>query len=227
MAGQDLPQRSTPHVARAPAPERRAGHGGEAAEAKGRPGRSTVRRLAAEVERLQAELAAMRDKVADLETKVDVDPLLGIFNRRGFARELSRALSFVARYDTRAALVYLDLDGFKAVNDLHGHAAGDTLLKSVAVTLTASVRASDSVARLGGDEFAVLLWNLGEGEVAAKALSLEQRIAAGEVMWDGRRLAVGASAGFTVLARGDEAPAVLARADRAMYARKAERTRGG
>src|SRR2546423_10253736 len=74
---------------------------------------SAVNRLAAEVERLQAELASMRAKLAELEAKVDVDPLLDIFNRRGFERELKRALAYVTRYDTQAALVYLDLDGFK------------------------------------------------------------------------------------------------------------------
>src|SRR5688572_24208572 len=79
--------------------------------------------LAAEVERLQAELAATRAQVRELEAKVDIDPLLGIFNRRGFERELSRSLAYVKRYGTRAALLYADLDGFKAVNDRFGHAA--------------------------------------------------------------------------------------------------------
>ena len=81
---------------------------------------SAAMRLAAEVDRLQAELAAARAKVAELEARADIDPLLDIFNRRGFERELKRTLAYVKRYGTQAALVYLDLDGFKPVNDTHG-----------------------------------------------------------------------------------------------------------
>lgn len=184
---------------------------------------SIAMRLAAEVERLEAELAAARAKVAELEAKADVDPLLEIFNRRGFTRELERALAYVRRYGTLAALVYLDLDGFKPVNDTHGHAAGDAVLKAVAKTLSANVRASDTVARLGGDEFAVLLWNLDETAAAAKAAALEEKIAATVVRSGRTTVAVGASAGVAPLRPGDDAATVLARADHAMYARKAGR----
>jgi diguanylate cyclase (GGDEF)-like protein len=193
------------------------------AAGRGRP--SGVRELVVELERLEAELTAVRAKVAELEAKADVDPLLDIFNRRGFERELKRAIAYVTRYGTRAALVYLDLDGFKPVNDTHGHAAGDAVLKAVAATLTRNVRASDTVARLGGDEFVVLLWNLGEDNAAAKAAALEELIAATDIAWGSVSLSVGASAGFATLSPVDEAAAVLARADQAMYARKAERKR--
>jgi diguanylate cyclase (GGDEF)-like protein len=181
--------------------------------------------LAAEVDRLQAELAATRAKVAELEARADVDPLLDVFNRRGFERELKRALAYVTRYGTQAALVYLDLDGFKPVNDTHGHAAGDAVLQAVAAALTRGVRASDTVARLGGDEFAVLLWNLGEAHAVAKAAALEELIGATTTSWNGAVLSVGASAGTTLISPRDEAAQVLARADHAMYSRKAERKR--
>ena len=184
---------------------------------------STAMRLVAEVEQLRAELAAARARLAELEAKADIDPLLDIFNRRGFARELKRALAYVQRYGTRAALIYLDLDGFKPVNDSYGHAAGDAVLRAVAGALTRHVRASDSVARLGGDEFVVLLWNLGEADTAAKAAGLESLIAAVRVAWNGATLSVGVSAGFTAVSVSDDVGAALARADQAMYARKAER----
>jgi diguanylate cyclase (GGDEF)-like protein len=158
-------------------------------------------------------------QIAELEARADVDPLTDVLNRRGFDRELARALSYVKRYGGRAALVLIDLDGFKAVNDSHGHAAGDALLKAVAARLVASVRASDIVARLGGDEFAALLWNLDESQAAVKTRDIEVSISA--VRADG--LAVGASAGAVML-DGDRAPGdITDAADRAMYARKRER----
>jgi hypothetical protein len=122
------------------------------------PTMSDPMRLAAEVARLEAELAAMRARVAELETHAERDPLTDVMNRRGFERELRRADAYVRRYGGNAALVYLDLDGFKPVNDRHGHAAGDAVLRAVAAALVAAVRVSDTVARIGGDEFAVLLW---------------------------------------------------------------------
>lgn len=183
-------------------------------------------RLAAEVDALAAELEASRARIADLEARVDVDPLTDVVNRRGFERELKRSLAYVKRYGTRAALVYLDLDGFKPVNDRHGHAAGDAVLQAVADALTRSVRASDVVARVGGDEFAVLLWNVGEAAAATKAAALESAVHAIAVAWNGSMLGVGASAGVATLGPLDSPAEVLARADTDMYARKRERRRG-
>ena len=99
-----------------------------------------------------------------------------MLNRRGFERELKRSLAYVKRYGTSAALVYIDLDGFKPVNDRHGHGAGDAVLKAIAAALVRNVRASDVVARLGGDEFAVLLWNVNGANAAAKAGALEAAV---------------------------------------------------
>ena len=187
---------------------------------------SAPMRLGAEVERLRAELAAARARVAELEASADVDPLTDIFNRRGFTRELKRALAYVERYAARAALVYVDLDRFKPVNDAHGHAAGDAVLNAVAATLQRNVRASDTVARLGGDEFVVLLWNLDERAAAAKAAALEALVAETPIAFGAATLGVGASAGCALLTPGAAAAAVLARADQAMYALKAERKAG-
>ena len=179
--------------------------------------------LLAEVQRLQAELAAARTKVNELEATADIDAVTEIFNRRGFDRELRRSLAYVKRYGTRAALFYIDLDGFKPVNDQHGHAAGDAVLRAVAAMLTRSVRASDTVARLGGDEFGLILWNLNEGDATAKAWALEAAVSETEIEWEGQTLEVGASIGFAMLGAADELADVMAKADHAMYARKAER----
>ena len=180
-------------------------------------------RLAAEVDGLAAELAASRARVAELEARVDIDPLTDIVNRRGFERELKRSLAYVKRYGTSAALIYLDLDSFKPINDRHGHAAGDAVLKAVAAALTHNMRASDVVARVGGDEFAVLMWNAGADEAAAKGAALETAVYRAPVRWNSSTLNVGVSAGVALLLPLDAPAEVLARADAAMYARKRQR----
>jgi GGDEF domain-containing protein len=108
--------------------------------------------LRAEIGRLSAELARAERRIAELETRADIDPLLDVLNRRGFERSLNRSLAYIRRYHIPAALMFIDLDGFKAVNDRYGHAAGDAMLRQVAATLAARVRSSDVVGRLGGDE---------------------------------------------------------------------------
>jgi diguanylate cyclase (GGDEF)-like protein len=194
-----------------------------AAAAASRPTSSDPMRLAAEVARLEAELATMRTRVAELEAHAESDPLTGVMNRRGFERELKRAAAYVQRYGGNAGLVYLDLDEFKPVNDRFGHAAGDAVLIAVAAALVRSVRASDIVARIGGDEFAVLLWNLSAQDARNKALTLERAVAETTVRWQGRRLSVGATAGVAELAPDGDIAGLLARADAAMYARKRKR----
>ena len=185
--------------------------------------RSDPMRLAAEVERLERQLASARSRMTELETRAEIDPLTDVLNRRGFERELRRSLAHTKRYGTSAALLYFDLDGFKAVNDRHGHAAGDAVLKAVATVLARHVRASDVVARLGGDEFAVLLWHLTEADAQGKAHTLEAAIARTTATHAGATLSVGASAGAALLLPLDQPADVLERADRAMYARKAAR----
>jgi diguanylate cyclase (GGDEF)-like protein len=185
--------------------------------------RGETAQLAAEVARLAAELAASRERVTELEARIDVDPLTETLNRRGFERELKRSLAYVKRYGVSAALIYLDLDGFKPVNDRHSHAAGDVVLKAVAAALMRQVRASDIVARIGGDEFAVLLWNTSEANATAKAAALEAAVFATPVRWGNSTLVVGASAGVAPIGPLDTPTDVLARADAAMYARKRER----
>ena len=180
-------------------------------------------RLAAEVDALAAQLQDSRARILDLEARVDVDPLTDVLNRRGFERELKRSLAYVKRYGTSAALIYIDLDGFKPVNDRHGHSAGDVVLKAIAAALVGNVRASDVVARIGGDEFAVLLWNVNGANAAAKAAALEAAVYGTPVRWNASTLVVGASAGVALLGALDTPADVIARADAAMYARKDER----
>jgi diguanylate cyclase (GGDEF)-like protein len=150
----------------------------------------------------------------------DHDALTGLPNRHRFEAELERAVGYAARYATGGALFLLDLDGFKRINDSHGHAAGDAVLRAVAMVLSRHVRASDLAARIGGDEFAVLLLQCDAGNAQAKALALEGALARMTPTYGGARLAVGASAGVAMLLPLDQPEEVLERADRAMYDRK-------
>jgi len=195
----------------------------ERAEARMVGGAAPALDLRAEIGRLKGELAEARARIAELEQRADVDPLLDILNRRGFERELKRSLAYMKRYGAAAALVYIDLDRFKAINDQHGHAAGDRLLKAVARELTGRVRASDVVGRLGGDEFGVLMWNVSEPQAAMRARELENRIEWLSLEQGPAQPGVGASAGVVMLAAELDAAGAIDAADRAMYARKRER----
>jgi len=173
--------------------------------------------------RLRTELAAARKHIAELEASANTDFLLDIPNRRGFERELDRAVAYIKRYQASAALIVLDVDRLKPINDAFGHAAGDEVLKSIAATLTRQVRASDMVGRLGGDEFGVLLWNLSETDMRVKAAALEQAIDGLSFVFGGQRVTAGASAGVAILGPHAETGRALEEADRAMYIRKAQR----
>jgi diguanylate cyclase (GGDEF)-like protein len=173
--------------------------------------------------RLQAELAHARQRIEELQAAAERDFLLDIFNRRGFARELSRAVAYINRYHASGALIMLDVDRLKPINDTFGHAAGDEVLRAVARTLAEQVRSSDVVGRLGGDEFAVLLWNLSEADACSKAAALEQAVDRLTFTFGNRMVHAGASAGVVILNAPADAGRALDEADRAMYARKAER----
>jgi diguanylate cyclase (GGDEF)-like protein len=207
---------------RAAASRERAVPGIERSEPR-RPSGAPAMRLAAEVERLELELASAHSRMAALEARAEIDPLTELVNRRGFDRELRRALAYVKRYGASAALIYLDLDAFKPINDGHGHAAGDAVLKAVAMLLARHVRGSDLVARIGGDEFAALLWHIDEPDADAKARALEAALARMTATHAGATLSIGVSAGAAMLLPLDTPASVLERADRAMYARKSAR----
>ena len=175
------------------------------------------------IRRLRAQLAQAQARIDELQASADTDFLLEIPNRRGFERELNRSISYIQRYRASGALIVLDVDRLKPINDNFGHAAGDQVLKAIVGELLSHVRASDVIGRLGGDEFALLLWNLSETDARAKAAMLEQAIDRLTVSFRGRTITAGASAGIAILGPHAEAGKALEEADHAMYVRKAQR----
>ncbi|RME63806.1 MAG: diguanylate cyclase [Alphaproteobacteria bacterium] len=170
------------------------------------------------LEREQAE--ALADAHAKLERQARSDPLTGLANRRAFMDTVTARLAHVARSGRPSALLYIDLDHFKAVNDHYGHAAGDAILLAVGDILRRSLRASDLAARLGGDEFAVWLEDADGAGATRMAQRLIEQASALRVAIGGGADKVGLSIGIAV-AGGREAPQdLLARADAALYRAK-------
>jgi diguanylate cyclase (GGDEF)-like protein len=179
-----------------------------------------------ESERIAAlvrEVAALKAEVARLSALADYDTLVPALNRRAFVRELSRAIAYCRRYGGSAAVLYLDLDGFKAVNDRFGHPAGDAALVQVAELLTAQVRESDVVARLGGDEFGLLLQQVDAATAAAKAQALAEAIADERFVFEGQEMRLGGAFGVRAFDGHTDPEAWLAEADAAMFVRKRAR----
>ncbi|MCW2726459.1 MAG: hypothetical protein JWN35_3380 [Frankiales bacterium] len=177
-------------------------------------------------ERRRAE-QELRDLAAILSDRVVRDPLTGLANRTLLEERLRSVLARDRLTGQSTALLFLDLDGFKAVNDRHGHLVGDAVLCAVAARLVTAVRPADTVARLGGDEFVVLVEDAGDVDVQGLAERLRQAVTAPTTVAD-LTLEVGVSVGLAVgVAGAVEPPALLGRADRGMYDAKRAARRAG
>ncbi|MEU8078980.1 diguanylate cyclase [Catellatospora citrea] len=174
--------------------------------------------LAAAFNSMADRLAVQRARLTELAVR---DPLTGLHNRRSFEDRLNAALSRAGRAESAVSLLMLDLDHFKAVNDRHGHPAGDQVLRTVAALLVRELRGVDMAARLGGEEFGVLLPGIGHRDAVAVAERLRAAIARCPVVLAGVTIQVTAS--FGVVSRpadGRTADELLARADDALYRAK-------
>ena len=178
--------------------------------------------LLTEIDDLRGEVSRLKAKLAEVEGLADRDPLTPLLNRRAFMRELSRIRTFAQRYGSPASLVYFDLDGFKAVNDRYGHAAGDACLCAVAARLSANVRESDVIGRMGGDEFAVILVQADRSTAEAKAHSLSEAIEATPIRFGEWTAPLHISYGVREISPEIDAEALVAEADAAMFIRKRE-----
>jgi len=156
----------------------------------------------------------------ELERLAARDDLTGLHNRRFFEQALDEQLRRVQRYRERAAVLVLDLDDFKSVNDTLGHHAGDQVLKHVGRVLSERLRSSDVLARLGGDEFAVLLPHADDESAGDVAAALQAELARQPAHIEGHDVVAASSIGVAVLAAEDSVDEALRRADRAMYRAK-------
>ena len=176
--------------------------------------------LLTEIDELRSEVSRLKAHLNEAEDLADHDVLTPLLNRRAFMRELQRNIAFAQRYDTPASLVYFDIDGFKAVNDRFGHAAGDEALRAVANRLLSQVRESDVVGRIGGDEFAVVLVQADIETAKAKAKQLADAVQAEPIQTGDWMTPLKITYGVRQLDPDRTAEETLAEADTAMYAAK-------
>lgn len=177
-----------------------------------------------ELEALRAEVKLLRMANAELERVVVRDTLTPLYNRRHFLNCVAERLSRLERQGVGAAILFVDVDDLKTINDRFGHPAGDYALTHMATLLAGAIRASDVAARIGGDEFALILDGVDEAGAHEKVAQLARLIASSECRFGEARIPVSATFGASALRLGDGELCALTRADKAMYAGK-KRTR--
>ncbi|MES2819901.1 MAG: EAL domain-containing protein [Pseudomonadota bacterium] len=170
---------------------------------------------------LALDMSAVRTLHEQLESQAITDALTGLLNRRGFHQSLETALARVDRSGKRMAILYMDLDGFKRINDSLGHAAGDQILRQVAELLKTSLRPYDVVARMGGDEFTALLDALDQPDDAARVAEKLIELMSERHRIDGIEVTVGASIGIACYPEcGQTVEGLMRAADMAMFEAK-------
>ncbi|MBA2771697.1 MAG: GGDEF domain-containing protein, partial [Sphingomonas sp.] len=175
---------------------------------------SDAEALIAEIDRLRAQIASLEQRVSQLDRLAHRDPLVDLPNRRSFLISLEALIGRVERYGDQAAMLFVDLDGLKRINDKFGHAAGDQALIQVAQMLVASVRKSDYVARLGGDEFGILLERVDERGAWHMALRIVETVVGSQFCVDGCCLPLSVAVGVGAIRADDDPQSVIARADK-------------
>jgi len=167
------------------------------------------------LKRTEKELAQALEKVSNLANH---DPLTGLANLRLARERLFGALSLAKRKDWKTAVMFLDLDGFKAINDTYGHDFGDEVLKKVAARMVDSLRQSDTVARIGGDEFLVILSEVSHRLTAANVAEKIIAEVSTPIAIDDRNITIGVSIGIAIYPdNGEDSRALMKKADDAMY----------
>ena len=177
--------------------------------------------LLEEIVRLRSDIQILSDKVLELEALAYRDPLVPLANRRGMLRDLEAMIARHQRHAIPSAVLFVDLDDLKILNDSFGHGGGDLALIHVAEKLLMGTRANDTVARLGGDEFCVLLDHADDRLARDIAERLVKLIAGEDCVYQSLPMPLSVAIGVTLIEAGDTPATVLARADQAMYRVKA------
>ena len=183
-----------------------------------------LNQLVAENTALRAALAEALARVQSLEQLADSDTLTPLPNRRAFIRRLDVVIRHATRHHTPAAVLYIDLDGLKAINDAYGHPVGDAVLIHVAQILTESLRATDMVARIGGDEFGLILDHLNQADASAKAELLIKQVTAAHFAVGNTKVNIRITIGLAMVRTGESVDSLIERADAAMYAKRLYRS---
>lgn len=176
---------------------------------------------------LRGALEAERERlIKELRSQAETDSLTGLYNRRAFQELAQRELRRAQRQQSAAAVIMLDIDHFKRVNDTYGHPTGDAVIRAIAAVLRANLREVDIIGRLGGEEFAAMLVDCHPNQVAELAERLRLAVAAMEVPFEADILHVTASFGIAVarddILRATHLDTLIALADKALYRAKAE-----
>ena len=177
--------------------------------------------LADELSTLQRQVNAQAEMIRSLKRDTITDPLTGVLNRRGFEIELNKSLANAKRHHRLSALLFVDMDNFKQINDVYGHHAGDDALCHVANILQTNVRQTDVLARVGGDEFSIILNDVRSVEDAEKrAHLLSDFISSAPLRFEDEQIWIQASVGTQSFQAEDDMIDVISKADKAMYAAK-------
>jgi diguanylate cyclase (GGDEF)-like protein len=181
-----------------------------------------VERLTQEAEAKAAEEAKkFEHDIASLRKLAETDPLTNLLNRRAFMDAAADAMRYYQRYGRAIATLVVDIDHFKRVNDVHGHAAGDAVIRRIGELIAQTLRETDKVARFGGEEFVVLLREVGEHDAHELAERIRLVIAESRIPFGGKELGVTVSIGCAAITAHDrDIEELIERADRALYAAK-------
>lgn len=171
---------------------------------------------------MHTDVTELKRSHDELEMKASRDNLTGLLNRAAFEKEVDAALLHARAHDEGLAVLFIDLDGFKPINDTYGHAVGDDVLRAVVQRITSAVRTSDRVARLGGDEFVVLIAPLKDLDIAERTADRILEVLTQPVRVGGRAIPLSASIGISSIDTplGDDHKQLIERADHAMYMAK-------
>lgn len=179
-----------------------------------------LRELRRERDALRRENRVLKIAVAELERVSERDTLTPLFNRRYFLTAIHQRLARFERHAERAAVVFVDVNQLKYINDSFGHAAGDFALMEIAARLAMAIRSTDVAARIGGDEFGLILDQSTEAGARAQVARLCDMLSATPTYYDGHEIMLSACFGIAMLQTGASESDILAAADRDMYRSK-------